>query len=87
MLACEHGSVETVEVLIHAGARVTTVDAMGHDAIHYSTATGNALIQHYLQDAAQCRSWASGKVLAGQWPRSSHATGSPAPTWWPPSLG
>ncbi|XP_059576001.1 ankyrin repeat domain-containing protein 24 isoform X3 [Alligator mississippiensis] len=59
MLACEHGSVETVEVLIHAGARVTTVDAMGHDAIHYSTATGNALIQHYLQDAAQCRSWAS----------------------------
>ncbi|XP_025052127.1 ankyrin repeat domain-containing protein 24 [Alligator sinensis] len=59
MLACEHGSVETVEVLIHAGARVTTVDAMGHDAIHYSTATGNALIQHYLQDAAQRRSWAS----------------------------
>uniref|UniRef100_A0A8C8S1M2 Ankyrin repeat domain 24 n=1 Tax=Pelusios castaneus TaxID=367368 RepID=A0A8C8S1M2_9SAUR len=49
MLACENGSVETVEVLIHAGARVNMVDARGQDAARYSLATGNALIQHYLQ--------------------------------------
>ncbi|KAM9254857.1 ankyrin repeat domain-containing protein 24 [Cariama cristata] len=59
MLACENGSVETVEVLINAGARVAVVDSMGHDAVHYSLATGNALIQHFLQEAAQRRSWAS----------------------------
>ncbi|NWT05424.1 ANR24 protein, partial [Mionectes macconnelli] len=60
MLACESGSVETVEVLVNAGARVAVVDATGHDAAHYSLATGNALIQHFLQEAAQRRSWASG---------------------------
>ncbi|XP_032567932.1 ankyrin repeat domain-containing protein 24 isoform X1 [Chiroxiphia lanceolata] len=59
MLACESGSVETVEVLVNAGARVAVVDATGHDAAHYSLATGNALIQHFLQEAAQRRSWAS----------------------------
>ncbi|XP_075579891.1 ankyrin repeat domain-containing protein 24 [Pelecanus crispus] len=59
MLACENGSVETVEVLINAGARVAVVDSTGHDAAHYSLATGNALIQHFLQEAAQRRSWAS----------------------------
>ncbi|XP_048686534.2 ankyrin repeat domain-containing protein 24 isoform X1 [Caretta caretta] len=59
MLACENGSVETVEVLIHAGARVGMVDARGQDAARYSLATGNALIQHYLQDASQRHSWAS----------------------------
>ncbi|XP_068776259.1 ankyrin repeat domain-containing protein 24 isoform X2 [Struthio camelus] len=59
MLACENGSVETVEVLINAGARVAVVDSMGHDAAHYSLATGNALIQHFLQEATQRRSWAS----------------------------
>ncbi|KAM6236158.1 ankyrin repeat domain-containing protein 24 isoform 2-T2 [Porphyrio hochstetteri] len=59
MLACENGSVETVEVLVNAGARVAVVDSMGHDAAHYSLATGNALIQHFLQEAAQRRSWAS----------------------------
>ncbi|XP_074795798.1 ankyrin repeat domain-containing protein 24 isoform X3 [Natator depressus] len=59
MLACENGSVETVEVLIHAGARVGMVDARGHDAARYGLATGNALIQHYLQDASQRHSWAS----------------------------
>ncbi|XP_053869905.1 ankyrin repeat domain-containing protein 24 [Malaclemys terrapin pileata] len=62
MLACENGSVETVEVLIHAGARVGLVDARGQDAARYGLATGNALIQHYLQDASQRHSWASGKV-------------------------
>lgn len=67
MLACENGSVETVEVLVNAGARVAVVDSTGHDAAHYSLATGNALIQHFLQEAAQRRSWASGKaaVLLG----------------------
>ncbi|XP_069734334.1 ankyrin repeat domain-containing protein 24 [Phaenicophaeus curvirostris] len=59
MLACENGSVETVEVLINAGARVALVDSTGHDAAHYSLATGNALIQHFLQEAARRRSWAS----------------------------
>ncbi|KAM9111835.1 ankyrin repeat domain-containing protein 24 [Pangshura tecta] len=59
MLACENGSVETVEVLIHAGARVSMVDARGQDAARYGLATGNALIQHYLQDAFQHHSWAS----------------------------
>ncbi|XP_039372137.1 ankyrin repeat domain-containing protein 24 [Mauremys reevesii] len=59
MLACENGSVETVEVLIHAGARVGMVDARGQDAARYGLAAGNALIQHYLQDASQRHSWAS----------------------------
>uniref|UniRef100_A0A493TL42 Ankyrin repeat domain 24 n=1 Tax=Anas platyrhynchos platyrhynchos TaxID=8840 RepID=A0A493TL42_ANAPP len=59
MLACENGSVETVEVLVNAGARVAVVDSAGHDAAHYGLATGNALIQHFLQEAAQRRSWAS----------------------------
>ncbi|XP_064353405.1 ankyrin repeat domain-containing protein 24 isoform X2 [Dromaius novaehollandiae] len=59
MLACENGSVETVEVLVNAGAQVAVVDSTGHDAAHYSLATGNALIQHFLQEAAQRRSWAS----------------------------
>ncbi|XP_029768146.1 ankyrin repeat domain-containing protein 24 [Terrapene carolina triunguis] len=59
MLACGNGSVETVEVLIHAGARVGLVDARGQDAARYGLATGNALIQHYLQDASQRHSWAS----------------------------
>ncbi|XP_032992531.1 ankyrin repeat domain-containing protein 24 [Lacerta agilis] len=59
MVACENGSVETVEVLVHGGARVGLVDATGHDAAHYGAAVGNALIQHYLQEAAQRHSWAS----------------------------
>ncbi|RMB89846.1 hypothetical protein DUI87_33861 [Hirundo rustica rustica] len=59
MLACESGSVDTVEVLVSAGARVAVVDATGHDAAHYGLATGNVLIQHLLQEAAQRRSWAS----------------------------
>uniref|UniRef100_A0A8C3CD03 Ankyrin repeat domain 24 n=1 Tax=Cairina moschata TaxID=8855 RepID=A0A8C3CD03_CAIMO len=59
MLACENGSVETVEVLVNAGARVAAVDSAGHDAAHYGLATGNALIQHFLQEAAQRQSWAS----------------------------
>lgn len=62
MLACESGSVDTVEVLVSAGARVGVVDATGHDAAHYGLATGNALIQHLLQEAAQRRSWASGEA-------------------------
>lgn len=67
MLACENGSVETVEVLVNAGARVAAVDSTGHDAAHYSLATGNALIQHFLQEAAQRRSWASGKAAEPPW--------------------
>ncbi|KAG8127037.1 hypothetical protein E2320_022107 [Naja naja] len=59
MVACENGSVETVEALIHGGARAGLIDATGHDAAHYGAATGNALIQHYLQEAAQRHSWAS----------------------------
>nr|XP_056699962.1 ankyrin repeat domain-containing protein 24 [Euleptes europaea] len=51
MVACENGSVETVEVLVHGRARVGLIDATGHDAAHYGAATGNALIQHYLQEA------------------------------------
>ncbi|KAM6041924.1 ankyrin repeat domain-containing protein 24 [Chlamydotis macqueenii] len=71
MLACENGSVETVEVLISAGARVAVVDSTGHDAAHYSLATGNALIQHFLQEAAQRRSWASEEESTGQTSQTS----------------
>lgn len=62
MVACENGSVETVEALIHGGARVGLIDATGRDAAHYGAAVDNALIQHYLQEAAQRHSWASGKT-------------------------
>ncbi|XP_061211921.1 ankyrin repeat domain-containing protein 24 isoform X2 [Neopsephotus bourkii] len=71
MLACENGSVETVEVLVNAGARVAVVDSTGHDAAHYSLATGNALIQHLLQEAAQRRSWASEEESAEQTSQTS----------------
>ncbi|XP_033926869.1 ankyrin repeat domain-containing protein 24 isoform X2 [Melopsittacus undulatus] len=71
MLACENGSVETVEVLVNAGARVAVVDSTGHDAAHYSLATGNALIQHFLQEAAQRRSWASEEESAEQMSQTS----------------
>ncbi|NXG04864.1 ANR24 protein, partial [Sakesphorus luctuosus] len=71
MVACESGSVETVEVLVNAGARVVMVDATGHDAAHYGLATGNALIQHFLQEAAQRRSWASEEESAEQTSQTS----------------
>ncbi|NXI09229.1 ANR24 protein, partial [Irena cyanogastra] len=71
MLACESGSVDTVEVLVSAGARVAVVDATGHDAAHYGLATGNALIQHLLQEAAQRRSWASEEESTGQTSQTS----------------
>ncbi|KAM8986674.1 ankyrin repeat domain-containing protein 24 isoform 1-T1 [Ara ararauna] len=71
MLACENGNVETVEVLVNAGARVAVVDSTGHDAAHYSLATGNALIQHFLQEAAQRRSWASEEESAEQTSQTS----------------
>ncbi|XP_067168859.1 ankyrin repeat domain-containing protein 24 [Apteryx mantelli] len=71
MLACENGSVETVEVLVNAGAWVAVVDSTGHDAAHYSLATGNALIQHFLQEAAQRRSWASEEESAEQTSQTS----------------
>ncbi|GAB0200665.1 ankyrin repeat domain-containing protein 24 [Grus japonensis] len=74
MLACENGSVETVEVLVNAGARVVVVDSTGHDATHYSLATGNALIQHFLQEAAQRRSWASEEES----PEQTSQTSSPS---------
>ncbi|NXT15737.1 ANR24 protein, partial [Prunella fulvescens] len=77
MLACESGSVDTVEVLVSAGARVAVVDATGHDAAHYGLATGNALIQHLLQEAAQRRSWASGEAAgAPRAPTSSPSQSS-----------
>uniref|UniRef100_A0A8C3SGV8 Ankyrin repeat domain 24 n=1 Tax=Chelydra serpentina TaxID=8475 RepID=A0A8C3SGV8_CHESE len=75
MLACENGSVETVEVLIHAGARVGMVDARGQDAARYGLATGNALLQHYLQDAPRRHSWASGKAASPSQPNERN--GSP----------
>lgn len=71
MLACENGSVETVEVLINAGARVALVDSMGHDAAHYGLSTGNALIQHFLQEAAQRQSWASEEESSEQTSQTS----------------
>ncbi|OPJ86539.1 ankyrin repeat domain-containing protein 24 isoform B [Patagioenas fasciata monilis] len=74
MVACENGSVETVEVLVNAGARVAVVDSTGHDAAHYSLATGNALIQHFLQEAAQRRSWASEEES----PEQTSQTSSPS---------
>nr|XP_021155685.1 ankyrin repeat domain-containing protein 24 [Columba livia] len=74
MVACENGSVETVEVLVNAGAWVAVVDSTGHDAAHYSLATGNALIQHFLQEAAQRRSWASEEES----PEQTSQTSSPS---------
>nr|XP_031363035.1 ankyrin repeat domain-containing protein 24 [Lonchura striata domestica] len=71
MLACESGSADTVEVLVSAGARVAVVDATGHDAAHYGLATGNVLIQHLLQEAAQRRSWASEEDSAEQTSQTS----------------
>lgn len=79
MVACENGSVETVEVLVSAGARVALVDSTGHDAAHYSLATGNALIQHFLQEAAQRRSWASGEAAVPPWGSSCRPAGGPQP--------
>nr|XP_042697621.1 ankyrin repeat domain-containing protein 24 [Chrysemys picta bellii] len=92
MLACEIGSVETVEVLIHAGARVGLVDARGQDAARYGLATGNALIQHYLQDASQRHSWASEEESAERTsqtalpsqPLSSERNGTPRKRKAPP---
>ncbi|XP_015266142.1 PREDICTED: ankyrin repeat domain-containing protein 24, partial [Gekko japonicus] len=77
MVACENGSVETVEVLVHGGARVGLVDATGHDAAHYGAAVGNALIQHYLQEAAHRHSWASGyaEEMGASSPRQSLSKG------------
>lgn len=82
MLACENGSVETVEVLVNAGAWVAVVDSTGHDAAHYSLATGNALIQHFLQEAAQRRSWASGKAAMPPCSLSAGLDPWDAPTLW-----
>lgn len=79
MVACENGSVETVEVLVNAGARVAVVDSTGHDAAHYSLATGNALIQHFLQEAAQRRSWASGEATVSPQGSFSRPTGGVSP--------
>uniref|UniRef100_A0A8C8S0W8 Ankyrin repeat domain 24 n=1 Tax=Pelusios castaneus TaxID=367368 RepID=A0A8C8S0W8_9SAUR len=76
MLACENGSVETVEVLIHAGARVNMVDARGQDAARYSLATGNALIQHYLQATSQRNSCTSGKAPGPNYPSRGLSTSS-----------
>ncbi|XP_010294284.1 PREDICTED: LOW QUALITY PROTEIN: ankyrin repeat domain-containing protein 24-like, partial [Phaethon lepturus] len=78
MLACENGSVETVEVLVNAGARVAVVDSTGHNAAHYSLATGNALIQHFLQEAAQRRSWASEEESTEQTSQTSSPSQSSA---------
>ncbi|NXM89956.1 ANR24 protein, partial [Oenanthe oenanthe] len=78
MLACESGSVDTVEVLVNAGARVAVVDATGHDAAHYGLATGNALIQHLLQEAAQRRSWASGEAAGPPGDTGRGDTSSPS---------
>uniref|UniRef100_A0A8C5RE09 Ankyrin repeat domain 24 n=1 Tax=Laticauda laticaudata TaxID=8630 RepID=A0A8C5RE09_LATLA len=87
MVACENGSVETVEALIHGGARVGLIDAMGRDAAHYGAATGNALIQHYLQEAAQRHSWASGKTPEEDSICSSGNNQTQrAPRTYPPSL-
>uniref|UniRef100_K7FU82 Ankyrin repeat domain 24 n=1 Tax=Pelodiscus sinensis TaxID=13735 RepID=K7FU82_PELSI len=77
MLACEIGSAETVEILVHAGARVGMVDARGQDAAGYSLATGNALIQHYLQDASQRHSLASAPTEEESAERTSQ-TSSPS---------
>ncbi|XP_029469418.1 ankyrin repeat domain-containing protein 24 [Rhinatrema bivittatum] len=78
MLACENDSVETVEVLVHSGARVSIVDSLGHDAVHYSIASGNALIQHFLQDTSHRKSWASEEDVAEKLAQPASSRQSPA---------
>uniref|UniRef100_A0A4W3JRJ0 Uncharacterized protein n=1 Tax=Callorhinchus milii TaxID=7868 RepID=A0A4W3JRJ0_CALMI len=56
MLACENDSVETVEVLVRSRANVGLVDALGHDAVHYSMVTGNTEILHLLHMESPCPS-------------------------------
>ncbi|KAG2463769.1 ANR24 protein, partial [Polypterus senegalus] len=41
MLACENDSLETVDLLLRAGADARITDHLGHSAVHYSMATGN----------------------------------------------
>lgn len=40
MEACKHGRQKAAETLIEHGAKVTTVDAFGRTALHYSCAVG-----------------------------------------------
>nr|XP_032644541.1 ankycorbin-like isoform X3 [Chelonoidis abingdonii] len=48
MLACEAGGLNIVETLIRKGADFSLVDALGHDALHYSKLSENAGIQSLL---------------------------------------
>uniref|UniRef100_A0A4W3K3D4 Uncharacterized protein n=1 Tax=Callorhinchus milii TaxID=7868 RepID=A0A4W3K3D4_CALMI len=61
MLACENDSVETVEVLVRSRANVGLVDALGHDAVHYSMVTGNTEILHLLHMGPHRRYWSKSK--------------------------
>ncbi|XP_078054136.1 ankycorbin [Mustelus asterias] len=68
MLACENDSVETVDVLVRSGANVGLVDALGHDARHYSMVTGNTDILQLLHLAPHRSFWSSDRsssVLMG----------------------
>lgn len=48
MLACEAGGLNTVEALIKKGADFNLVDALGHNALHYSKLSENSGIQSLL---------------------------------------
>lgn len=61
MLACENNSVETVNVLVRSGANVSLVDALGHDAVHYSMVTGNPEILQLLHAALHRNYWNNGR--------------------------
>ncbi|GCB62089.1 hypothetical protein scyTo_0014437 [Scyliorhinus torazame] len=64
MLACENDSVETVDVLVRSGANVSLVDALGHDAGHYSMVTGNTDILQLLHLAPHRSFWNSGRLCS-----------------------
>uniref|UniRef100_A0A8C5SHG4 Retinoic acid induced 14 n=1 Tax=Laticauda laticaudata TaxID=8630 RepID=A0A8C5SHG4_LATLA len=49
MLACEAGNLSIAEILIRKGTDIHLADALGHNALHYSTLSENTGIQILLQ--------------------------------------
>uniref|UniRef100_A0A8C5SH57 Retinoic acid induced 14 n=1 Tax=Laticauda laticaudata TaxID=8630 RepID=A0A8C5SH57_LATLA len=78
MLACEAGNLSIAEILIRKGTDIHLADALGHNALHYSTLSENTGIQILLQSKmvqhADAKSPIKSKQLADS--SSSQATTS-----------
>ncbi|XP_060092072.1 ankycorbin isoform X2 [Heteronotia binoei] len=78
MLACEGGNLSIVEALVRKGADINLVDALGHNALHYSKVSENTGIQNLLQSKivqeADIKSPTKPKQLSGL--SSPHSTTS-----------